>query len=438
MKVPKKIKNFVILHLVHGWKVRLLHFFLCLGLYFILRIEFFDLINTAILEEIKRISTNSFLPIFFAQILPLEISSLISLFFVCILVLFFNIFYSLKSIRFQSIAYILKFLIINLIGIFFVQITSYTYPFLSLNILSFFESQFSFSAKLSRIIAEYNFVKKTFGKFVNRNILDDLLVSKQGFLSESKVTTIMFSDIRNFSKLSEEMNPSELLSFLNLYFDEMSKVIYEHNGVVDKFIGDSIMAIWNGSNAEEYHSIQAVLSGMKMLKKLNKLKSKNPNLAIFDIGVGINTGSVIIGKIGGNNKFDYTVIGDNVNLASRLEGLNKKYETSIICSQSTVYNCKKLKSIIFRKLDRITVKGKNEVTTIYEPLALNDANKYLKENYEIGLDLYTRGSFEEALEYFYKLGIMGDNPSQIMFERTKTLNRERPKYWNGIYSWNEK
>ncbi len=440
MKLPKRVNNFLILHFVHGWQIRVLHVLFCVLLYFLFQNQFFKVVNTTILQEIQKISIQYDFNLNVTKVLPEEFEVFFGMTLMIVSVLFFNLFYTFKSIQLQLVTYLVKLIVINFFGLYVLVQTGYSFPFLSLNMFAFIEAQFSLSAKLSRVLAEYNFVRKTFGKFVDRNALDDFMIANQSFLSESKIMSVMFTDIRGFSTLAEGMEADELVKLLNRYFDEMSKVVYSHNGSVDKFIGDSVMAVWNGSTPEKSHAAQSVLTAMKMVKKLNQLKKENEAFVIFNMGIGINTGEMIFGAIGGNNKFDYTVFGDNVNLASRLEGLNKKYQTIIICSQSTVNACRKTisETVIFRKLDTIIVKGKSESTNIYQPLSFNQRNQKLKQTYEIGLDLYQRGSFQEALPYFHELVMKGDRPSHVILGRLQKLLREPPQFWNGVYTWTDK
>jgi adenylate cyclase len=440
MKLPKKLSNFLILHFVHGWQIRVLHVLLCLALYFLFKLDFFRVVNATILQQIQKLFAENDFILTITQALPEDFEILFSLTLASTSILFFNFFYTFKSIKLQIVVYLIKLVIINFLGLYILTQTGYSYPFLGLNMFAFIEAQFSSAAKLARVLAEYNFVRKTFGKFVDRNALDDFMIADQSFLSESKVMSVMFTDIRGFSTLAEGMGANELVKLLNRYFDEMSKVVYIHNGSVDKFIGDSVMAVWNGSTPEKKHAAQSVLTAMKMVKKLNQLKKENQAFEIFNMGIGVHTGEMIFGAIGGNSKFDYTVFGDNVNLASRLEGLNKKYQTTIICSQATVNACRKsiAETVIFRKLDTIIVKGKSESTSIYQPLSFNQRNQKLKQTYEIGLDLYQRGSFDQALPYFHELVMKGDRPSHVILGRIQKLLRDPPQFWNGVYTWKDK
>ena len=438
----KNLKKFLVIHILRGWHIRIIHIVLCCVLYFVMQSRPFEIINISIINQLQILASSFGYRIEVLNELLVQYKDFLFLGLLGFSILFFNLTYSTKTIWIQLLAYLIKFIGINVFGVYLMLEYKYQYPFLQLNMIAFVETQFSLGAKLSRLMAEYNFVRKTFGKFVDHNIIDDFLATSKSFkyLSESKNMSVMFTDIRDFSTISEDINPDDLIRLLNIYFDEMSKLVYGHNGSVDKFIGDSVMALWNGSTREFRHSSQAVICAMKMVKKLKQLKNANPEFEIFNIGIGVNTGQMVLGNIGGNNKYDYTVFGDNVNVASRIESLNKKYHTNILCSQSTVEHCQKkpLGDIIFRKIDVITVKGKTNTTSIYQPLPNTPRNQKFKQTYEIGLDLYIRGAFEQSITYFHQLALKGDRTSQIMITRINQLIVNPPKNWTGIHNWEEK
>lgn len=182
-------------------------------------------------------------------------------------------------------------------------------------------------------------IKANFQNYFSPQVLQYILSHPdQLSLSGKKAdVTIFFSDIRNFTTISEALPPEKLTHLLNEYFNEMTEEVLKTDGVVDKFIGDAIMAFWGAPIPQKDSADRAVEAALGMIKRLKKLQEKwaKENLPLVNIGVGINTGEVIIGNMGSSKRFDYTVIGDNVNLASRLEGLNKEYNTNIILSEAT-------------------------------------------------------------------------------------------------------
>ncbi|MBS3085537.1 adenylate/guanylate cyclase domain-containing protein [Candidatus Pacearchaeota archaeon] len=211
-------------------------------------------------------------------------------------------------------------------------------------------------------------IVNAFGKYVNKDLLKEILSRKRELRlwGEKKNITVFFSDIRGFTTLSEKINPEDLVSLMNYYLTEMTKIILKNKGTVDKFIGDAIMAFWNAPIEEKDHSYLAcktAVEQIQILERINKELSRK-NLPSIKIGIGINTGEAIIGNMGSEERFDYTAIGDNVNIASRLEGLTKQYKSNIIISEST-YNAVKNR-LKCKKIGLVNVKGKKLPVNIYE------------------------------------------------------------------------
>ncbi len=206
------------------------------------------------------------------------------------------------------------------------------------------------------------FIKKAFGKYVSPKILTEILAdpTKLTLGGEKRTMTVLFSDIVGFTSISESTPPKKLAFMLNNYLTIMSRVILKHNGVLDKYIGDAIMAFWGAPIKQADHALLACRAALEM----QKVGKNSP----FKMRIGINTGEMVVGNMGSHERFDYTVLGDNVNLASRLEGINKKFGTKIIISQST-YDLVK-DNVKARKLGKVTVKGKKQKITIYELLDL--------------------------------------------------------------------
>jgi len=215
---------------------------------------------------------------------------------------------------------------------------------------------------------EKKYLKRSFQYYlapaVVKEIIKDPASLKLG--GQKKDVTIMFADLRNFTSLSEKLAPEVLVSLLNEYFTAMAEIILAEGGVLDKFIGDAIMAFWGAPQETKDHSQRACRVALAMVKKLAELdktwvSSGKPPL---EVGIGINTGQVVVGNMGSEKRFDYTVIGDHVNLASRLEGLNKSYGTKIIISEFTKARVEN--EFILRPLDEVKVKGKEIPVEIFE------------------------------------------------------------------------
>ncbi len=225
---------------------------------------------------------------------------------------------------------------------------------------------------MGRGLEEREKLKETFGKFVNKEIAEQVLKGEIRLGGERKTATIFFSDIRAFTAISEKLEPEEVVEFLNQYMTRMVECVNLTKGVVDKFIGDAIMAVWGtpvsyGNDAE--NAVNGALMMRKELQDFNRGRGgdKKP---VIKIGCGINTGPVLAGQIGSNERMEYTVIGDTVNLASRVEALNKPFGTDILISQDTQ---EKVKGIyLLEPMQKIRVKGKQEPQQIYAVLGRRD------------------------------------------------------------------
>lgn len=211
-------------------------------------------------------------------------------------------------------------------------------------------------------------IRSTFARYVTQQVVQEILENPEAMAlgGKRKECTILFSDIRGFTSMSEKMSPEEVVGILNEYFTVMVNLVFEYGGTLDKFIGDAIMAVWGAPISHPDDVKRAVLCALKMGDELKKLQEKwqSEGKPAFDTGIGINTGEVVVGNIGSLERMDYTVIGDNVNLASRLESLNKEYKSHILISEMT-YN--KIKDIVeVRPIEEVQVKGKTEKIMIYE------------------------------------------------------------------------
>lgn len=221
---------------------------------------------------------------------------------------------------------------------------------------------------------EKKYVRKAFGQYVSPKILKELLEdpSKLKLGGERRELTVLFSDIRGFTTFCENRQPEEVVEVLNEYLDKMTEVILKHDGTLDKYVGDAIVAFFGAPSPkiETDHALKACQAALEMVEALQTLQQKwrAEGKEPLSSGIGINTGPVLVGNIGSHRKYDYTVIGDNVNLGSRLEGLTRKYNCNIILSESTFQQLSD--RIEVRQIDQVTVKGKNKPVVIYELLGL--------------------------------------------------------------------
>lgn len=221
-------------------------------------------------------------------------------------------------------------------------------------------------------LKERDFVKDTFGKYMTKQVADEIL-KNPGMIApggKKQEVTILFSDIRGFTTFAEGRPPDEVLSHLNEYMSAMVDVIIKYQGTVDKFIGDAIMAVYGSPLIREGDTLRAVKTALEMQQRLNELNESWARVGKppFNIGIGINTGEVIVGNIGGIRRMEYTVIGDNVNTASRIEGLTKNYGCPIIISRSTYEKVKD--NVIANKLESAAVKGKSQSVELFQLVAL--------------------------------------------------------------------
>jgi len=276
---------------------------------------------------------------------------------------------SFLSPFFSGLGALLFFLFINVgnYNYFFLnnQQIGMSFPFASFLIILFFVSILNYV----REGRARQYLHNAFSHYVAPDVVKSLLKNPKtlSLAGEQKELTVLFSDIRGFTSISENMDSMTLGKFMNEYLTQMSRIIIENKGTVDKFIGDAIMAFWGAPNDDANHADKAVHTALLMknhLKKINKdFKSrKMPEIAI---GIGINSGIMSVGNFGSQDRFDYTVMGDNVNIASRIEGVNKAYGTSILISKSTKEKLKKQFSL--RYIDKVKVKGRKKSVQIYEP-----------------------------------------------------------------------
>ena len=260
---------------------------------------------------------------------------------------------------------------------------------------------------------------------------------------ETKELTLIFTDIKNFTQISERINAQELMQYLSRYFQAITKVIIEMNGTVDKYMGDGLMAFWGApvdDSEHALHTCQAVLQMQVALKQLNE-EFRIENKPVAQTRVGISTGEVVVGNVGSDERLNYTLLGDPVNLASRLEGLNKIYGTWMIVSEFT-YN--KVKDRFkFRLLDKVAVKGKQQGVYIYE--LLGDAAPDLKlqqynQDFFGAFSQYESGDWQMAINLFNNLDkkYPEDTLIKIFIERCLTFSANPPANWDGVWVMTEK
>lgn len=279
-------------------------------------------------------------------------------------------------------------------------------------------------------------IKAAFQHYVSPAVVNEILKKPDELKlgGEKRVLTVLFSDIRSFTTLSEKTAPDKLTSLLNIYLTEMTNIVFEQRGMLDKYVGDELMAVYGAPLHTDTHPLDACTSAIIMMEKLKEVQGIWAKQGVVgpNIGIGMHTGEMVIGNMGSTTIFDYTVIGDSVNLGARLEGTNKEYKTNIITSEDT-YNLVKDK-ITCRALDYIRVKGKHKPVPIYEVcgFTLSDTQKKTIDDFTKGLELYRKMQWAKAIEIFEKYP--KDGPSQVFLERCKLYLQEPPPLdWDQVF-----
>jgi adenylate cyclase len=286
-------------------------------------------------------------------------------------------------------------------------------------------------------------VRGAFQQYVSPEVIRRLLSDPERVKPRKTSVTVLFSDIRGFTSISEKLDAQELADLLNNYLTEMTRIIFRNQGTLDKYIGDAVMAIWGAPFDEPGHAKRCCEAAVSMLARLEVLQQewRARGQPVLDIGIGINTGIASVGNMGSRLRYGYTAIGDAVNLASRLEGLNKEYGTHIIISESTRAPLENGQALV-RELDLIRVKGKLQPVTIYELLRVETDGDKREEAVEL-VELFERGHqaykqrywgtakkiFEDMLRRW-----PNDGPARLFLARCEEYLAEEPSAdWDGVY-----
>lgn len=295
------------------------------------------------------------------------------------------------------------------------------------------------------------FIRGAFSKYVAPSIVNSILKdpSKLSVGGDRKDLTILFSDIRGFTTFSEKMDARQLTHFLNDYLGRMTDIVFERGGTLDKYIGDAVMAFWGAPLENENHEKGALEAAIQMQKTLseNRERYKRDYGIDVEIGIGLNTGAVSVGNMGSDRIFEYTVIGDHVNLSSRLESLTKHYGVQILTSGFTMAGMQQKKHALphHRVLDRVKVKGKTQAIDLIEVFATPPAPALL-ETYQQGLGAYRKADWKEAIQAFaacheisQKIVGKPDGPSQVLLDRCNQLkDLPRNTDWEGSWEMQSK
>jgi len=286
-------------------------------------------------------------------------------------------------------------------------------------------------------------VAERFGQYIPHQLVEDMVESGESFglEGEERELTVLFSDIRDFTAFSESIPPSELTEIMNRLLTPLTSAIHQHNGTIDKYMGDAIMAFWGAPLHDEHHANHALEGAFAMLDALDGINNEfisegKPALAM---GVGLNTGSMSVGNMGSSFRMAYTVMGDNVNLGSRMEGLTKKYGVSLLVSETTAKQAPKW---CYRRLDKVRVKGRSTPLWILEPLGrwetLSEEKHQWHAAFEQALEHYHAADFESAERTFRELDVQ-DPPTQMYLARIEHFKSAPPQEdWDGVWTHTEK
>lgn len=282
-----------------------------------------------------------------------------------------------------------------------------------------------------------------FGQYVPPQIAEAISRTPEAFSldGEARELTVLFCDIREFSAISERLDPRQLAQLLNLYFTEFTDILHRHNATIDKYMGDAIMAFWGAPLEQADHPSRALESGIAMLEALSGLNAtfEKRGLPTIDIGIGINTGVMNVGNMGSRYRVAYTVVGDPVNLGARLEGLTRIYDTKIVVSETTMAANP---DYVFRELDHVRVKGKGQATRIFEPVgrraSLDTNQKTSIKEHQQAIEAYYAGEWSIAERLFADLDSRQSGSRYYLVMRSRILElsaRNDPKF-DGITSFN--
>ena len=286
-------------------------------------------------------------------------------------------------------------------------------------------------------------LRNTMSRYMSKAVVDQLLESGEAVLGGAgREVSVLFSDIRGFTSISERLGARETVELLNEYFTDMVDIVFAHNGILDKYVGDMLMAVFGSVMTSDSDADDAVEAGNRMIMGLRALNERrlHDGRDPIHIGVGISTGTVVVGNIGSPKRLEYTVIGDRVNLAERLESANKYYGTSVLLCQDTA--CKLHRPALLREIDLIRVRGSTRPLALFEALDHTTEENFLRRNevlqaYAEGLRLYRQREWTRAANYFRAASLANpdDKPSRVFWERCEQYIEAPPSdSWDGVWT----
>jgi adenylate cyclase len=289
-------------------------------------------------------------------------------------------------------------------------------------------------------------IRGAFSHYVSSSVVNEVLKNPEKLKlgGDMKELTVLFSDIRGFTTISEGLSPEEVHRLINEYLTAMTDIVFKHGGTLDKYMGDAIMAIYGAPVDQPDHAQKACDTALEMMQALSGLNAgwAKEGRPVIDIGIGINTGMMMVGNMGSEQRFEYTVLGDAVNLGSRLEGANKSYKTHILISEFTYDKVKN--GFLCMEIDCVRVKGKTRPAKIYQLMGTKEASASQAETiryFHQGLQFYKEQKWDKALEAFKTVSARdkGVYAAQLYMERIAALKSSPPPpEWDGICTMKEK
>jgi len=284
-------------------------------------------------------------------------------------------------------------------------------------------------------------LRRAFALYLSGTVIDRMVASEKlpQLGGEERELTVFFSDVAGFTSISEGLSSEGLVKLMNTYLEAMTDIIEAHGGFVDKYIGDAIVAIFGAPLDDPHHALSAVRAALACRQHLDGMQDEFAVSQRVEARIGLNTGRMLVGNIGSSKRFNYTVMGDAVNLAARLEGVNKRYASSIMVSESTKVACGE--GVMFREVDRVRVKGRDTPTGLYEPLGAGDSvsstTRTKAEAYGLALGAYQAGRFKDAAAAFDALASL-DPTAAAMARFAGDMAENPPPDWQGVTTLDSK
>jgi adenylate cyclase len=296
-----------------------------------------------------------------------------------------------------------------------------------------------------REIREKRWLRQAFGQYVSHTVVEAILAQPERLQlgGEEVEVTVLFADLAGFTTISEDMAPKKMISLLNEYFTAMTQIILNHQGTLDKYIGDALMALWGAPMPIPDHAAMACRTALEMQREMQRLRTgwHDRWLPELTIRIGLHSGPAVAGNVGSRERFNYTVMGDTVNLASRLEGINKYYGTLILLSESTYRQV--ADTFLVRELDEVQVRGRTQAVTIYELLGPipEDGLPFWLELFQAGRTAYLERQWSQAASQFERALSLkpADPPAKLYLNRCLSYMQQPPPHdWRGVFIWGNK